>query len=355
MNNYCICCLKEITDSNGSGKNTELKDNHPGNQKQSLRLLAEKSTELKSNLKDNQKQPLSHPAYHSACIKKLFGTSGVIPSIHLKSTELLSEITKNAGSMSISGVQIKALVKVNKISKTIEFVQSGGTHILKPQPGQYPELPQNENLCMCLAEDAAGFDVPPHGLFYMADGKICYIIKRFDKDPRGQKIHMEDMAQLLEMPPDSKYESSLEKVGNAILKFSSRPYLDLIDFFERILFCFLTGNGDMHLKNWSLIERPANYWRMAPCYDLISSKVYLPGEDESALTLNGKRNRLNLDDFICLGSYLKIDNRSIKNAIDKMKGLKEKMIAMISGPNYFSGAKDLGEIVLERYARITQK
>jgi serine/threonine-protein kinase HipA len=349
MNNYCMCCLKEITGGDGAKKNTGIKDSHKDSYKDNLQ------DSQKENHIDSQKQPLHRLAYHSACIKKLFGTTGPVPAINVKSTELLSEISKNAGRMSISGVQIKALVRVSKSGKTIEFVRSGGTHILKPEPGQYPELPQNENLCMCLAEAAAGFDVSPHGLFYMADGKLCYIVKRFDMDPKGNKIHMEDMAQLLDMPPDSKYESSLEKVGNAILKFSNRPYLDLIDFFERIMFCFLTGNGDMHLKNWSLIERPQGYWHLAPCYDLISSVIYLPNEDESALTVNGKRNRLGLDDFTGLGSYLKIDERSVKNAIDKMLGLKEKMIAMASGPNYFSGAKDLSKIVLERYGRIIQK
>jgi len=330
MSNICMCCLKEIAISDGNWKNT--------------------------NLKDKQKQPhhQNHLAYHAACIKKLFGTT-YVPSIDFKSTELISEINKNVGRMSISGVQIKALVRINKDSKAVEFVQSGGTHILKPEPGEYPELPQNENLCMCLAENSAGFDVPPHGLFYMTDGKICYIIKRFDRDSKGQKIHVEDMAQLLDMPPDSKYGSSLEKIGNAILKFSKRPYLDLIDFFERILFCFVIGNGDMHLKNWSLIEQPPNYWHLAPCYDLISSKIYLLHEDESALTINGKRNRLSLDDFMALGNYLKIESRSLKNAIDKMPGLKEKMLSLINRPNYFSRANDLNKIVSERYERIIQK
>lgn len=326
MSNICMCCLKEIKEND----------------------------EINTGRKDNQKQPLDHLTYHTACIKKLFGTNN-IPSISVKSTELISEMNKNAGRMSISGVQIKALVKVNKSKKAVEFVQSGGTHILKPEPGEYPQLPQNENLCMCLAESAAGFEVPPHGLFYLADRKICYIIKRFDRNAKGQKIHMEDMAQLLDMPPDSKYESSLEKAGNAILKFSKRPYLDLIDFFERILFCFLTGNGDMHLKNWSLIEWPPDYWHLAPCYDLISSKIYLPQEDESALAINGKRNRLSLNDFAQLGNYLKIDGRSVKNAVDKMLGLKEKMLDMINRPNYFSKAEDLNKIVLERYERIIQK
>ncbi len=318
-----------------------------------LKKIAEKDSNKKTTpAKDNQMKSLHHLAYHPACIKKLFGTN-IMPSINVKSTELAAEISKSAGKMSISGVQIKALVKINRSKNLIEFVQSGGTHILKPEPGEYPQLPQNENLCMCLAETAAGFDVPPHGLFYMADGKICYIIKRFDRDADGQKIHVEDMAQLLDMPPDSKYESSLEKVGNAILKFSKRPYLDLIDFFERILFCFVVGNGDMHLKNWSLIQQPRDHWHLAPCYDLISSKIYLPHEDESALTINGKRNRLSLDDFTGLGNYLKIDARAAKNAVDKIVGLKEKMLFIIEGSNYFSRAEDLKKIVLERLGRIS--
>lgn len=75
--------------------------------------------------------------YHSKCLKKLFGTEK-IPQLNFKSTELVSEISKNIGKMSISGVQIKASVLLDKKKNSIEIVQKGGTHILKPEPGEYP-------------------------------------------------------------------------------------------------------------------------------------------------------------------------------------------------------------------------
>lgn len=303
--NYCLCCLKKIEDNF---------------------------------------------SYHKNCLEKLFGTEK-LPLIKFKSTELISEINKNIGKMSISGVQIKASVKLNKRRNTIEIIETGGTHILKPEPGEYPELPQNENFCMNAAE-VLGMEVPPHGLFYLADNKICYIIRRFDRDSTGQKIHVEDMAQLLGLPSDSKYGSSLEKVGYVILKYSKRPYLDLIDFLERAIFCFLIGNGDMHLKNWSLLASNGNYF-LSPCYDFISSKLYLPDEDESALTINGKRKKIKLSDFTRLASNLMIEEKSFQNSINKIKNSKEKILRMINED--ISGLTRIGQlkdIILERYKRL---
>jgi len=289
-------------------------------------------------------------SYHNNCLKKLFGTEK-LPLIKFKSTEFISEINKNVGKMSISGVQIKASVKLNKKRNTIEIVEAGGTHILKPEPAEYPEIPQNENFCMNTAE-VLGMEVPPHGLFYMADKKMCYIIRRFDRDSTGQKIHVEDMAQLLGLPSDSKYESSLEKVGNMILKYSKRPYLDLIDFLERVIFCFLIGNGDMHLKNWSLLASDGNYF-LSPCYDFMSSKLYLPNDDESALTINGKRNEITLSDFTRLASYLMIEEKSFQNSINKIKNSKEKILRMIDEDiSGFTRIGQLKDIILEKYKRL---
>jgi len=288
--------------------------------------------------------------YHKKCIKRLFGTEK-IPVIEFKTSELVPLISKNIGKISISGVQIKASVALDKRKNLIEIVQSGGTHILKPEPGEYPRLPQNENLCMNMAE-TAGITVPPHGLFYLADGKLCYIIRRFDRDDKGHRIHVEDMAQLMDLPSDSKYEASLEKVGKTILNFSRRPYLDLIEFFLRTLFCFITGNGDMHIKNWSLIsDRDGNY-HFSPCYDLICSKLYLPGEDESALILNGKRNRITKLDFNRLAEYLKIDKKAYNNVFSRLRELKQVFIEMISDDDYFGMNDDMKKLLIERYGAL---
>ena len=294
-------------------------------------------------------------SYHSKCLKKLFGTEK-IPVIDFASTELISEISKNIGKMSISGVQIKASVKLDKKKNIIEIIPSSGTHILKPEPSDYPELPQNENLCMNTAE-AAGMEVPPHGLFFMSDKKLCYIVKRFDRDDKGQKIHVEDMAQLMNLPSDSKYEASLEKVGNVILRFSKKPYLDLIYFLERLIFCFLIGNGDMHLKNWSLIskqEGTAGDYRLSPCYDFICSKLYLPGEDESALTLNGKRNKISATDFDAFARYLKMDKKAYQNIICKIMDLKDIFLEMIENTFYFERRGRLKEILSGNYKKLSQ-
>ena len=291
--------------------------------------------------------------YHKGCLQKLFGTAR-IPVINFASSDLLSEINKNIEKMSISGAQIKASVKPDIGKNTIEITGYGGTHILKPEPGDYPGLCQNENLCMSMAE-SAGMEVPPHGLFYLADKKLCYIVKRFDRDELFNKIHVEDMAQLSGMPPETKYEASLEKVGKIILKYSRRPYIDIVYFIERVIFCFLTGNGDMHLKNWSLIsalENSGGGYQLAPCYDFLCSKIYLPGEDESALTVNGKRNRISSDDFYALSQYLKIDSKAYENSFARIRGLKNIFLELIDNAVYFNQRDRLKEIFNKNYSKL---
>lgn len=289
-------------------------------------------------------------SYHKNCLKRLFGSEKP-PIIKFASTDIVSEISKNAGKMSISGIQIKASIKLNNKGNFIEIVQSGGTHILKPEPFEYPQLPQNENLFMNIAE-VLGMEVPPHGLFDMSDKKKCYIIKRFDRGSDGEKIHVEDMAQLLEMPPDSKYESSVEKVGKMIIRVSKRPFLDLINFYERIIFCFLIGNGDMHLKNWSIISPEDGNIHLSPCYDLISSKLYLPYEDETALTVNGKRNNLKLSDFEELANFLKIDEKAALNSLNKFKNARGIILKMLDNEMGSEAINKLKEIISGRYKRL---
>jgi serine/threonine-protein kinase HipA len=160
------------------------------------------------------------------------------------------------------------------------------------------------------------------------------------------------MAQLMGLPSDSKYEASLEKIGSTIFRFSKRPYLDLIDFLERVIFCFLIGNGDMHLKNWSLIAGRDGDYHLAPCYDFICSRLYLPGEDESALTVNGKRNKISYSDFISLAEYLKIDRKAYENIYSRLMGLKETFLEVISNDIYFEMAGEIKRIITSRYKSI---
>ena len=211
--------------------------------------------------------------YHPGCLRTLFGVTWV-PEIKFTIENLPDKVSQTAGRMSISGVQIKASVMLDEQSKELKIVPQGGTYILKPEPAEYPELPQNENFCMNLAE-ALKLRVPPHGLLRMADGKLCYVIKRFDRTADGGKIHKEDMAQIMGLSPDTKYTGSLEAVGKVIKENSGNTYNELYEFFQRVVFSFAIGNGDMHLKNWSLIRPLASPAMLAPCYDMVCSKMYI--------------------------------------------------------------------------------
>jgi len=220
---------------------------------------------------------------------------------------------------------------------------------LKPEPEQFPQIPQNENLCMNMAEEL-GLRVPPHGLCEMADGKLCYVVKRFDRTDDGQRIAKETMFQILEST--DKYSGSLERVGKAIRAHAANVGLDMTDFFERILFCFLTGNGDMHLKNWALLGAGQEV-ALAPCYDLVCSRLYIKDEAETALTLNSKQNKLKRTDFEAFASRLEIDSKAAANILEKLRNAQEKLREMIVNSRLRSDlCQEFVNITASRYKRL---
>lgn len=267
--------------------------------------------------------------------------------------DLPEQVRRAVGKMSLSGVQQKASVVLNKKEQQLEIAQGNGTHILKPDILEYPQIALVENLCMDLAEKLE-MEVPPHAVLPMADGTPAYIIKRFDLLPNRARIHKEDMAQLLHIPTESKYEGSLEKVGKAIREHASNVFLDLNNFYERVIFCFLIGNGDMHLKNWALVDTGTQV-KLAPCYDLVASRLYIPREDESALTINGRRNKLTRLDFEKLAQTLELDEKSVNNVFEKFKTIKPTIISMIQSSDLGAYRKnDWIKLVKARYERITK-
>lgn len=261
--------------------------------------------------------------YHSRCLIRLFGISR-LPTIPFRVEDMPGLVAKDEGHVSISGVQKKLSVRLNKESTAMESVATGGTHILKPEPDRFPFIPQNENHCMNMAEEL-GFTVPPHGLFDLADGKPAYVVKRFDRTDDGEKLHKETMFQVL--GAKEKYSGSLEMIGKEIRNHTANVGLDTIEFFERVLFCFLTGNGDMHLKNWAFLFRHKTI-ALAPCYDLVCSKIYFAKEEDSALSVNARKNRLKRTDFETFSNYLKIDPKAAANSFDKLRLAQDRMLAM---------------------------
>jgi serine/threonine-protein kinase HipA len=206
------------------------------------------------------------------------------------------EAALRAGKMSVQGIQPKLSVRLNLQKAMFEIVDRGGRYIIKPQHQTFPELPENEDLCMRLA-GIAGITEPLHALTYSKDGTFSYVIKRFDRVGKSDKIAVEDFAQLTGMDRETKYDISMEKII-PVLDRCTFPVLEKVRFFRRAIFNYLIGNEDMHLKNFSLIRREGRI-ELAPAYDFLSStSAYmvlgkqLKDIEELALTLKGKKRGL---------------------------------------------------------------
>ena len=259
--------------------------------------------------------------FHPQCSKKIFGTAvpPVLPYTKADIESLALEVVRS--QVTITGVQPKLSVDLEKgkgDEKRFTIVGLWGEYILKPQTEQYPSLPENEDLTMHLAS-LARIKTVPHSLIRFQDGSLAYITKRIDRDKKGVKIPMEDMCQLTEKLTEQKYKGSHEQIAKKIVEFSAYPVLDLINYFEVLLFCYLTGNADMHLKNFSLYKKVGECV-LAPAYDLLSTKLVIPQDNEElALTLNGKKSKLKKNDFDSLLKTMKVDDKAIENVYDKFR------------------------------------
>jgi serine/threonine-protein kinase HipA len=190
----------------------------------------------------------------------------------------------------------------------------------------FPELLANEHLTMRMAE---GFGIPlvPSSLIKLRSGELFYIIKRIDRTDDLQKIHMLDMFQITEA--FDKYKSSMEKVGKAVGEYASNTLLDKLVLFEITVFSFLTGNNDMHLKNFSLIETPSG-WKLAPAYDLLNVTIANPDDrEEMALSLGGKKSRFKKADFLSYGLKLGLTDKQINSVFNRFHKFKKKGVQWI--------------------------
>lgn len=255
--------------------------------------------------------------YHKGCARKIFESAivPVLPYTRANIKELAREIV--AASTTVTGVQAKLSLDISrgKAGEAQRFTIVGlwGKYILKPQTDRFANLPENEDLTMHMAE-ATGIKTVPHSLIRFADGELCYITRRIDRTRQGGKIAMEDMCQLSERLTEDKYKGSYERIAKLIRQHSAAPLLDVVNFWEVVVFSWLTGNADMHLKNFSLY-RPADNYMLAPAYDLLSTALAMPEDDEElALTLNGKKKRIRRNDF----EKAMLENGMKDNAIAKL-------------------------------------
>lgn len=255
--------------------------------------------------------------YHKGCARRIFESAivPVLPYTRANIKELAREIV--AASTTVTGVQAKLSLDVSRgkacDAQRFTIVGLWGKYILKPQADRFANLPENEDLTMHMAE-ATGIKTVPHSLIRFADGELCYITRRIDRTRQGGKIAMEDMCQLSERLTEDKYKGSYERIAKLIRQHSAAPLLDVVNFWEVVVFSWLTGNADMHLKNFSLY-RPADNYMLAPAYDLLSTALAMPEDDEElALTLNGKKKRIRRNDF----EKAMLENGMKDNAIAKL-------------------------------------
>lgn len=264
--------------------------------------------------------------FHPQCAKRFFGTT-VTPSFpykHSEIKELAKEVVRS--QTAVTGVQAKLSMDIEKVQHETRFTIVGlwGRFILKPQTELYSHLPELEDLTMHLAE-ATHIQVVPHTLVRFADGELCYLTRRVDRTPKGEKIPMEDMCQLSEKLTEHKYRGSHEQIAKIIMHYSSAPKLDLVRFWEIVLFSWITGNSDMHLKNFSIYSPFTDNYQLSPAYDLLNTLLVMPSDkEELALTLNAKKKKIKAQDFVSAMTNSGLEGKVIQNMFQRFRSAEEK-------------------------------
>ena len=269
--------------------------------------------------------------FHSSCAKKMFGTKQApIIDFNLKQLEELAKqiVIK---SVAVTGVQPKLSLKIEKHKNELSrltIVGLHGNYILKPPSTEYKELPQNEDVTMHLA-NLVKIKTAQHCLIRLHSGELAYITKRFDRNKKD-KIAVEDFCQLTENLTEHKYRGSIEKVAKTTHQITTNKGFEVLRLFELVLFCYLTGNADMHLKNFALIENAFGEFELSPAYDLVSTALVIADDqEETALTINGKKSRLKKKDFDALASNLEINTKVLNSIYAKFENALTNWIDFI--------------------------
>jgi serine/threonine-protein kinase HipA len=264
--------------------------------------------------------------YHGRCCKKFFGTN-TLPELQLDKKMVAELATRTVNKrIAVTGVQPKLSVDLEKEigSERLTIVGLWGQYILKPQHDEFKFMPEAEDLTMHLA-DLFKIKTCQHALIPTSEGKFAYIVKRFDRD-KGKKIHIEDFCQISGFLTEQKYKGSYEKAGKLVAQYCTNSGLDTLNFFELVLFCYLTGNNDMHLKNFSMIHHFDHTIALSPAYDLLNVNLVFPNDtDELALTLNGRKRRIVKEDFNVFAASLNLQEKAVFNIYAKFINAREKV------------------------------
>ena len=284
-------------------------------------------------------QPLeeSQVDFHPACARKFFGRpqSPQLPYTRDNMSELARQVIR--ASTSVTGVQAKMSLDIDRGRKNepkrFTIVGLWGRYIFKPQSPRYRCLPELEDVTMKMAE-AAGIHTVKHTLIRMADGELGYLTERIDRDKKGGKISMLDMCQLSNRLTEHKYEGTYPQLAEVIGRYSSAPLLDIQRFWEIVLFSWISGNSDMHCKNFSLIDSGNREYVLAPAYDLLAVLLADPADTEEmamTLTVGGKKTGFDREAFLRAMTSTGLSTPISERIITKLSGMAPQWERLIEG------------------------
>lgn len=293
MNNRCLCCGKPLNDNAAVGE------------------------------------------WHRHCLHSLFADDQ-LPLLDVSSADIKALATKALSNhLAIPGIQKKLSLGLSKkrgCPPRFTFLDYPSGYILKPPDERYPFLPEYEALTMTMA-DVFGLPSCPHALIRLKDGALAYITKRIDRKVVGKEVKqipMEDFCQLSNRLTEDKYQGSYEQIAKLIDRYSADGYGDKAELFNRLLFCFLTLNSDMHLKNFSLIENEEGKMHLSPAYDLLPTTLLLPSDKEDvALTLHGKKSKLTRKDFLLFAESIGIPSLVATRLIERSLSFEKTGCSLI--------------------------
>ena len=292
--------------------------------------------------------PCGDHGYSEKGLRVLASGLSRLKQLEYTAEEQRKEAFLRSRKMSIQGIQPKLSAVLNIKEGKFEIVDRNGRYILKPQHQFYPQMPENEDLTMRLA-GSIDLDVPVHGMVWSKDNTLTYFIKRFDRKGQKDKVAIEDLAQLAGLSRDTKYNYSMENVVKLINAHCTFPAIERLKLFKLVLFCFLTGNEDMHLKNFSIINRNGKI-ELSPCYDLLNSTIELSNpSEEIALSLAGKKRKLTKQMLINYfgGDRCELNDKVITNTLDRFFKAKHHWIEEI-------GNSFLSDEMKEKYIDVVE-
>ena len=263
--------------------------------------------------------------YHPSCARKFFGneTVPVFPYTRDNMSDLARQVIRT--SASVTGVQAKMSLDVNRGGKNepakFTIVGLWGKYIFKPRSERYPCLPELEDLTMKMAE-AARIRTARHTLIRLADGELGYLTLRMDRGRKGEKISMLDMCQLSNRLTEHKYYGIYQQLAETVKKFSSAPMLDVQRYWEVVLFSWITGNSDMHCKNFSLVDSGGGEYVLSPAYDLLAVLLADPEDTEEmamSFTVGGGKNGFDRNTFMTAFTQSGISAAVADKMIRRMK------------------------------------